>query len=95
MTATHQPGDYLYHNQYRIEEILGIGGQGVVYRALHLGLGEPVAIKELFDSSPETRAHFRWQAQILVRLTHPALPRVMDFFESGAQIYLVMDYIAG
>jgi len=88
------PGTVLF-NRYRIASKLGEGGYGVVYRAWDLRLNIAVALKENQDSSPEIRDQFTREAQILAALNHPHLPRVTDYFEDGAILYLVMDFIDG
>jgi serine/threonine-protein kinase len=91
-------------NRYRIEELLGQGGMGAVYRAYDTRLQQAVAIKEntmaVPGISPEvveaSRRQFEREALMLARLRHPNLPRVSDHFVTpdGNQ-YLVMDYIEG
>lgn len=86
----------LLADRYRIQEILGQGGMGAVYRAMDENLGVQVAVKEnLFASNQYTR-QFTREATILATLRHPNLPRVFDHFEVKDQgQYLVMDYIEG
>jgi serine/threonine protein kinase len=91
-------------NRYRIEQLLGQGGMGAVYRAYDTRLQQSVAIKEntmaVPGISPEvvaaSRHQFEREALMLARLRHPNLPRVGDHFVTpdGNQ-YLVMDYIEG
>jgi len=86
----------LLHNRYRIEDLLGKGGMGAVYRAWDIHLDIPVAVKGNLDTSPEAQRQFSREARILARLSHPNLPRVTDhFFIEGQGQYLVMDYIEG
>ncbi len=90
-------GDVL-QGRYRVLKVLGCGGMGAVYYAEDLRLNNrPVAVKENFDTSPESAAQFRVEAELLATLRHPNLPQVFDYFtepRTGKQ-YLVMDYIAG
>lgn len=86
----------LLHNRYRIDEILGQGGMGSVYRAVDTNLGVDVAVKENLFTTDEYARQFRLEAVILANLRHPNLPRVTDHFVIGDQgQYLVMDYIEG
>jgi serine/threonine protein kinase len=89
-------GQSIHHERYRIDSLLGQGGMGAVYQAWDTNLEIPVAIKENLDASPEAQKQFTREAQILARLAHPNLPRVIDSFiipEVGQ--YLVMDYVEG
>ena len=89
-------GDLLNHERYRIDNILGRGGMGAVYRAWDQNLDIPVAIKENLDATADAHKQFNREATILARLSHPNLPRVTDYFfipEQGQ--YLVMDFVEG
>lgn len=91
-----QIGQTIHHDRYRVDNLLGQGGMGAVYLAWDTNLEIPVAIKENLDASPEAQKQFTREAQILARLAHPNLPRVIDNFiipEVGQ--YLVMDYVEG
>jgi len=92
----------ILQNRYRIVSLLGQGGMGAVYRAWHLSLNAPVAIKEMIpqpDLDAQTlaqlRRQFQQEAQVLARLSHPHLVRVGDFFEDRGNAYLVMDFVEG
>ncbi len=87
---------FLLHKRYRIEEILGQGGMGSVYRAVDENLGVDVAVKENLFTTDEYARQFRLEAVILANLRHPNLPRVSDHFVIGEEgQYLVMDFIEG
>ena len=86
-------------NKYRIEQLLGRGGMGAVYRARDMRLDRLVALKvvraDLLDD-PEARRRFRREAQIVARLQHPSIVAVFDygtFADGGA--YLVMELVRG
>jgi serine/threonine-protein kinase len=86
-------------NKYRIEQLLGRGGMGAVYRARDVRLDRLVALKvvraELL-TDPEARHRFRREAQIVARLQHPSIVAVYDygtFADGGA--YLVMELVRG
>ena len=86
-------------NKYRIEQLLGRGGMGAVYRARDMRLDRLVALKvvraELLHD-PEARRRFRREAQIVARLQHPSIVAVYDygtFADGGA--YLVMELVRG
>jgi predicted Ser/Thr protein kinase len=87
-------GDVL-HERYRIESILGQGGMGAVYLARDLNLDQEVAVKLNRDPSEEASRQFIKEAQLLASLHHTNLPRVIDYFVTGMNQILVMDYIPG
>src|SRR5690348_15776189 len=95
----HQPpfpiGALLNAGRYRVDDLLGQGGFGVVYLATHMDLQTQVAIKATADTDADARQAFLAEARLLSRLRHPHLPRVSDYFIEGQQPCLVMDYIAG
>jgi serine/threonine protein kinase len=91
-------------NRYRIMGVLGGGGQGAVYQARDLNFPDAkrlVAIKEMNypSSDPNQRAvtfkTFQREANILATLSHPAIPKIFDFFDQNNRAYLVMEYIHG
>jgi TolB-like protein/tRNA A-37 threonylcarbamoyl transferase component Bud32 len=83
---------------YKIEDQLGAGGMGVVYRATDSKLGRNVAIKIL---SPKTladdaaRSRFHKEALALSRLNHPNICTIYEAGEEGAQAFLAMEYVEG
>ena len=85
--------------KYRVDEIIGRGGMGLVVKAWHLGLDEQVAIKMLRDDIPiadETVARFAREAQAAVKLKGEHIARITDVgtFEDGKP-YMVMEYLEG
>jgi serine/threonine-protein kinase len=83
-------------NRYRIEEALGRGGFGAVYRAWDVNLSRLCAVKENLATTPEAQRQFTREATLLANLSHPNLPRVTDhFIIPGEGQYLVMDFIDG
>jgi serine/threonine-protein kinase len=86
-------------DKYRLEEQLGIGGMGTVYRARHLLIDRPVAIKVLnqrFVEDEAARTRFRREARAAGRLQHTNAVTVTDFGESqDGYVYLVMELLEG
>jgi len=83
---------------YRIEEVLGRGGMGVVYRARHVEHGREVALKMLggeLSSDPEFVARFRREGRLQASLEHPHVVTVYEAGESEHGLYLAMRLIRG
>ncbi len=85
--------------RFRVEEVLGEGGMGVVVRATHLQLHQPVAVKLLHAEAAQDerkKARFLREAQVSARLRSEHVVRLMDFglSEKGAPI-IVMEYLEG
>lgn len=91
-------GDVL-DNIYRLDAPLGKGGVGVVFRAWHLHLQRPCAIKFLHPqlvSNPELRTRFRREAQSAFQLGHPHIVAITDFRDDPSSWpYLVMELVQG
>jgi DNA-binding beta-propeller fold protein YncE len=83
---------------YRIEELIARGGMGVVYRATHLGLERPVALKviarELVDR-PGFRERFLRESRLAARLEHPAVVPVYDSREVDGELIVAMRLVKG
>jgi eukaryotic-like serine/threonine-protein kinase len=87
-------------NKYRIEEKIGQGGMGKVYRATHIHMDHTVAVKVLHSqlSSDETALErFRREARAAAQLHHPNAVAVTDFgvTVNDRVAYLVMDFLEG
>jgi eukaryotic-like serine/threonine-protein kinase len=85
-------------SHYRIEEKIGAGGMGVVYRAHDEQLDRDVAIKVLPSRSladETTQKRFRREALSLARLNHPNVATVHEFGSQDGVDFLVTEYISG
>lgn len=83
--------------RYRIEEEIGSGGMGVVYRAFDERLNRNLAIKVLRPgllNSPASRKRFRNEALMLSKLNHPAIQIIHDFDELDGTDFLVSELLA-
>ncbi len=91
-------------NRYLVDQVIGSGGMGSVYRArdLHFpAIMKLVAIKEMLNQSRDDSVktvliqNFEREANIIATLSHPAIPRIYDFFIQGENAYLVLELIHG
>jgi serine/threonine protein kinase len=83
---------------YRIEEQIGRGGMGVVYRAVDSKLSRSVAIKVLPEEcarDPERRSRFEREARALAALNHPHVAAIHGVEEFDGLCGLVLEYIPG
>lgn len=84
---------------YRIEERIGRGGMGIVYRGHHLKLPREVAIKSISASNTRDlrrlRARFEKEAFVQSQLDHPGIVKIYDFIISAQTYYIVMEFVEG
>jgi serine/threonine-protein kinase len=86
-------------DKYRLDELIGMGGFAAVYRATHLMLRMPVAIKMLRPSvmrrRPGLAASLCEEARFAAQIDHPNVVRVFDVTHLPKITYIVMEYIDG
>ncbi|HEX2324774.1 MAG TPA: serine/threonine-protein kinase, partial [Chloroflexota bacterium] len=83
---------------YRIDTLIGSGGMGKVYRAVHAHLGRPAAVKVIHDhlaSDPGFKARFEREANTSASLNHPHIIKILDFGDQEGRAYLVMELATG
>jgi serine/threonine-protein kinase len=88
----------LLDGRYRLDQRLGAGGMGVVYKGEQVALGKPVAVKLLHDalaSIPDLFKRLQREAQAMSKLGHPNLVSVIDSGVAEGVPFLVMDFISG
>src|SRR5262245_15786561 len=85
------PGEV--HGDYRIEELLGQGGMGFVYRATQISLARSVAVKVALPVTHGT--WFRREARAAARVQHPHVVRVLAFEVIDSQPLIVMEHVSG
>ncbi len=85
-------------NQYKIQEKIGSGGQGTVYKALDTKLNRTVVIKILPPELTSKTANFKRferEAQLCSQLDHPNICTIYDFHEANGVFYIAMQYVEG
>jgi len=86
-------------DKYLVEEAVGAGGMGAVYRARHLSMDRAVAIKFLHQRLVEdevARNRFQAEARAAVKLCHPNAVSVTDFGQTSEGVdYIVMELLEG
>ena len=89
--------------KYRVESLIGQGAFAEVYRAVHLELNAPRALKILRKDAPglgsteygDYQMRFQLEAQLGAKLNHPNIIGVHDFERDGKDLILVMEFAAG
>lgn len=90
------PGTRL--GSYRIEQPLGVGGMGEVYRARDTRLNRDVAVKVVtraLADTPGLRERFEHEARSVAALNHPNICTLYDIGRDGDVDYLVMEFLEG
>ncbi len=86
--------------KYEILKEIGRGGMSVVYLAMDKHLNKQWAVKEIRKKGSGKNDEIvvnslLAEANMMKRLDHPALPRIVDIIDNGVTIYVIMDYIEG
>jgi streptogramin lyase len=83
---------------YRIDARLARGGMGVVYRATHLGLDRPVALKVIareLAGDASFRDRFLRESRLAARLDHPSVVPIYDSREVDGELFVAMRLVEG
>ncbi len=83
---------------YDIQELVGGGGMGTVYRAVQRSLGRAVALKVLLRAGAgesQQVLRFRREARVMAALAHPNIVRIFQVGETEHTFYIVMEYVDG
>ena len=86
--------------KYEILKQIGMGGMSTVYLAMDQHLNKQWAVKEIRLRADDRESRVIIQsliaeANLMKKLDHPALPRIVDIIDSRDTIYVIMDYIEG
>lgn len=86
--------------KYEILKEIGRGGMSIVYLAMDKRLNKQWAVKEIRKKGSGKNEEIvvnslLAEANMMKRLDHPSLPRIVDIIDNGVTIYVVMDYIEG
>jgi TonB family protein len=85
--------------KYELQAVIGQGGMGTVYRANHILLAKPVAIKLIrpeFGISPSTAKRFQREARALSQLSHPNIIQVYDLGQTDkGELFIAMEFVKG
>jgi hypothetical protein len=82
---------------YVVQEFIGQGAMGVVYRAYHAELERVAAVKVLqgLATDGDSSARFRREAQAIAHMRHPNVLNVFDFGEFQGTPYMIVEYVEG
>lgn len=87
-----------YVSRIRVDELIGSGAMGSVYKGFDEMLGRPVALKKADRSRPDRvidKMRFLREARALSKLNHPNICGIYDFIEQPDADYLVLEYLSG
>ncbi|HYT12609.1 MAG TPA: serine/threonine-protein kinase, partial [Candidatus Nitrosopolaris sp.] len=90
-----EPGTRL--GQYEVQDLIGQGSMGVVYRAYHVPLARTGAVKVMHGISPDpdSIARFRREAQAIAQMRHPNILNVFDYGEYQGTPYMIVEFVPG
>ena len=87
------------HGKYRLDSYLSSGGMGTVFRATHVMLGKPVAVKLInpeLVTSPDMVRRFQREARAATSLNHPSIVAVYDMGQTDdGTLYIAMELVEG
>ena len=88
----------ILENRYRIQEVIGVGGMSVVYKAVDLSDNKIVAVKVLkqeFFEDEQFRLRFINESKAIAMLSHKNIVKIYDVGLNDDLYFIVMEYIDG
>ena len=85
--------DGIVFGSWRVTAFLGKGGNGEVYRVVHVSLGTSAAVKVLVRDEPRVRSRFMREVKLLSELRSASFPRFLEYGEANGCAYLVMELL--
>ena len=87
-------------SKYEILKQIGSGGMSKVYLAMDIKLNKQWAVKEIVKNVEDKHLDIYIksamdEANMMKKLDHPCLPRIVDIIDNTESIYVIMDYIEG
>jgi serine/threonine-protein kinase len=90
---------FVVADRYELDDVIGVGGTGIVYSATDRTLDEPIALKmlrpELLADNPRAREELKQELRLTRRVSHRNIVRTHDFGVSRGVPYLTMEYVEG
>ena len=90
--------EFANHPRYRVLEVIGEGGMGVVYKAMHRLMERTVALKVIranYTNNAVAVERFRREVKAAARLDHPNIVHAYDAEQAGGLHFLVMEFVDG
>ena len=88
-----------FAQRYEVKEVLGVGGMGMVFKAIDSELGEVIAIKtlkqELLNEDASALERFKSEIRLARRISHRNVVRTHDLGESSGVYFITMEYVEG
>ncbi|MGB3941489.1 MAG: serine/threonine-protein kinase, partial [Candidatus Manganitrophaceae bacterium] len=88
----------LLSGKYELQGEIGRGGMGVIYKATHIALNRPAAVKILhaqYAGDPSFLKRFQREARAMARLDHENIIRIYDVAQDRSDHYIVMEFFPG
>lgn len=83
---------------YQFQGVIGRGGMGTVYKAVHQDSGDIVAVKALsptYSNDAHFRSRFESEIQALIKLDHPNIVRLLSYGQEDGNLYFAMELVEG